>query len=931
MENYLYKVLVLVLLFTGVAFNSFGQTGTIVGTLKDTASNETIIGAVINVEGQNVGASSDLDGNFEIKIAPGTYTLTIAYLGYKTEVVPNVKVNESQETKVDVALLPDLENTLSEVMVVARKITNTEAAVVEEIKNADNVVVGISAEQISKSQDRDASQVMQRIPGVTIIDNRFVMVRGLSDRYNAVLLNNALAPSTEVDVKSFSFDVIPSSMIDRLLIYKSGAPELPGEFAGAAIRVYTKSIPDENITSVGFSMSARPGTTLRNFKYNPGSKTDFLGYDKNLRPLPSEFPAKVPNDVNDGSINEVSQSLPNNWTIKNSTALPDLRFNFNLSRRMFLKGIKIGTITSLNYSNTRQFVKIERNKYSGYNFDKETISRENIYEDDQYSSNARIGIIHNWAFQINPNHKIEFKNLFNQLGNQVTVLRNEIDSVNLYERKNYALSYENRSIYSGQLQGFHEFNNSKTEINWVVGKSITKRNEPDFRRVRTQRELGTTDNFRVVIPVGPSNTDAARFYSDLNEKAIMSAANLTQDINIDTTNVKLKLGYYVENKERDFSARWMSYTAARRINPEILDLPYDQIFAPENIDVKNGLRLQEGTNSSDEYKASNFIFASYVGISLPLKKFNVSGGLRMEYNKQHIESSLYGRGPVTITNPIWSPLPSVNVSYNITDKMLVRMAYFKSLNRPEFRELAPFSYYDFNFNVNVEGNPYLMTPRIHNLDFRWELYPSQSEFISFGTFYKRFNNPIEKYIIVGTSNPIFTFFNAEFATSYGAELEIRKSLYDFKNAHAFKNISLLLNASIIKSEVQLGDSIVGQEQKRPMQGQSPYIVNGGLYYNNPDIKLQVSVLYNVFGKRIFTVGNYATPTIYEMPRNILDLTITYGIGKHLEIRAGIQDILNQEIRLVQDNNLDSEINKKDSDILKYKRGSYYTAGLVFKL
>jgi outer membrane receptor protein involved in Fe transport len=233
-------------------------------------------------------------------------------------------------------------------------------------------------------------------------------------------------------------------------------------------------------------------------------------------------------------------------------------------------------------------------------------------------------------------------------------------------------------------------------------------------------------------------------------------------------------------------------------------------------------------------------------------------------------------------------------------------------------------------NSEIKGNPGLKPATIYNTDLRYEFYPNPTETVSFGAFYKYFKNPIESTILSSSGNPIFYFTNAEFSTSYGLETEIRKSFLDLSANRIIQNTSLVLNASLIKSEINLSSQAEGQEQKRAMMGQSPYIINAGLYYQEEERGLQVSLLYNVIGKRIFLVGNYRNPTVYEMPRNAIDLTVTKTINSRLEIKGGIQDILNQKNCMVQDTNLDGKISTVDENIANSRRGSYTTIGISYK-
>jgi hypothetical protein len=422
-----------------LSLSLFAQTGTIKGTIKDAATQEAIIGANVVIEGTTIGASTDVDGNFIIqKVVAGTHTVLVSYISYKTKKIENIRIEPDKTTLINTTIQEDVDQ-LQEVVVVGARQTNTEVAVITEIKRAEQVAVGISAQQISRSLDRDASQVIRRVPGISITDDRFVLVRGLSERYNAVMLNDVLTPSTEVDVKSFSFDIIPSSAIDRLLIFKSAAPELPGEFAGGVIKIYTKTIPDGNSFTFGLSTSYRDGTTFKDVTSYKGGKLDWLGFDNGTRALPDNFPRR--STINQGptesNIN-LFRSFPQYFNIKTSSAMPDLRANMGLTRRFSLGNMEVTNISSVNYSNTRQFADINQYRYLAFDATEQRSDTAQIYNDQSYSESVRLGVMSNFGFLISPTNKIEFRNLFNQLSTKETILRTGANTENNLDIINYA-------------------------------------------------------------------------------------------------------------------------------------------------------------------------------------------------------------------------------------------------------------------------------------------------------------------------------------------------------------------------------------------------------------------------------------------------------------------------------------------------------------
>ncbi|WP_031530836.1 TonB-dependent receptor [Dyadobacter crusticola] len=919
---------------------AFAQTGSIKGTIVDAQSKEPVIGASVVLKGSTppVGASSDMDGKFDLPNIPtGKQTVVLTYVSYKAKEI-EVTVYPNQTVLINTTLEEDVAN-LTEVKIVGQRQTFTDVSVITEIKQAEQIAVGISAQQIQRSQDRDASQVIRRVPGVSIQDDRFVIIRGLNERYNTVMLNDAITPSTEVDVKSFSFDLIPSAAIDRMLIFKSGAPELPGEFAGGVIKIYTKTIPDANGFTVAISPGFRVGTTFRNVLDHRGSSLDWIGFGAGDRRLPSVFPtARSTNATQptEATFNAF-RNLPTFVDTYTKSVAPDLRVSLGYNNSMDLGRLRLTTFNNVSYTSANQSTPMSQYRYLAFNTNTQDSQIETSYNDQYYAQNVRLGVMSNWGLIFNPQHKIEFRNLFNQLSSKETTFRQGFSRDNERDVQNYAFRYESKSIYTGQLSGTHELSEANT-LKWTGAFGYTNRDEPDFRRFVTSRNIGTNDPFTVEVVPGSnaSLTRGARFYSSLKELA--SSFRVDGEHRIERSRyegeenmqIKLRAGIFGEYKDRSFDARWFNVNNPGGIPAEIMRLPAAQLFSPENIRADR-LHYGERTNTDDRYNAQNTLLAGYIGSYFPFTpKFNGSFGLRAEHNRQQLQSQLRGNGArVDVNNPILRFLPSANFAYNFTEKSLLRVAYTMSLNRPEFRELAPFTYYDFAFDVSRVGNPNLKTPTIQNADLRYEFYPSEGEVISVAGFYKHFKDPIESRIRYSGSGVTFSVDNAEEAYAVGGEIEVRKSLKNLTTSSLVDNITLVLNASVIKSDVLTG--FAGQEENRQLQGQSPYLINTGLYYNDVNRGWQVNLLYNVVGRRIFLVGdNEVQPTVYEQPRNVLDFNIIKALGPHLEFKAGIQDILNQRFRLTQDSNLDGKITDIDDPYQSFRRGSYTTVGISYK-
>lgn len=913
---------------------AFAQPGTIKGKVTDAKTGEGLPGVNVILKGKTIGASTDFDGNFTIANVPaGYYSVFASYISYKNY-EQDVKLEAGKTITLNIKL-EESNVELQGVDVVAERVRATESAVLMEAKKSDLVINAISAQQIQKSQDRDAAQVVRRIPGITIQDDRFVIVRGLSERYNTVMLNDVIAPSTEPDKKAFSFDLVPSNMIERMLVFKSGSSELPGEFGGAVIKIYTKNQVEENFNNISISTGVRLGTTFGDFQASSRSATDRLGFDDGSRSLPSQFPSNVNNLGFDlVAVAEATKLLENDWTVNQSMALPDLRLRYDMGRKLKLKGKSLTTLNSITYSNTRQSIEVDRWRFENYATDN-TSQQQFNYRDFQNTNNVRVGIISNWAYQINPRNLIEFRNTFSQNGNMETTIRTGQENFQGFDVNNYSLYYQQRLVYNANLHGKHELGASTT-LNWTAAYSRTNRNEPDWRRARTQRQIDTNEPFRVVIPPSSNTFDGARFFSELKENIFTQTSEIEHKIGPKPENAKLTLraGYYAEYKQRDFDARWMAYRqSSTQFNAALLDLPLTTIFADENIGFPNGFILSEGTNFTDSYTAKNTLLAGYAGATWkPNSRFTVAGGIRNEFNRQQLDTRISPTQRVEVDNPINSVLPFINTTYALSEYQQFRFAYSRSINRPEFRELAPFSFYDFNLAIDIVGNSALQIATIDNIDLKYEFYPSPSEQFTVGLFYKNFTNPIETYIITGTSNPIFVFRNAQSAIAYGAEVELRKN-FGLNNPGSFlSRLNGVLNAAYIRSEINLGDDpTLTQQAKRPLQGQSPYVVNAGIYYNDSDRGWSISALYNVYGQRIFTVGDNEIRTIYEMPRHLVDLSISKQINKQLTAKLGVSDLLNSALVFKEDGDFDEKLNGAvDKTVISNRFGQYITFDLSYR-
>jgi len=867
------------------------------GHIHDKNNKEPLTGATILLEGTTKGAAADIDGNYKFNdLTPGTYSLVISYVSYTTQRIPNVIVEKGKVTTLNI----ELENAalqLKSVQVVGQRKTDTELSMIKSVRSSVQVVNGISSQQISKTLDRDASEVVKRVPGVTIQDDRFIVVRGLNQRYNNVWLNNAATPSSETDVKAFSFDVIPSSMIDNIMIYKTGAPELTSEATGGFIKIFTKNIPDENFLNVEYNVGYNDQASLKDTYHLPGSSLDFLGLGSSARDIPAGFSG----DLNLLGIPERDANalkLSTNWISQRFTAFPNQKATIAFGKKWNLNsGAKLGTVTSFNYSNTYSTrSNMENNAYERFDPTTETPTYSYKYIADIYSTEFKLGLMHNWAYQTaSGKTKYEFKNILNQIGVDKSANTSGWNNYRLANFKYFSNQYSSRTTYSGQLSGNHKLNEqNEAKLDWNIGLAYANRLEPN-RQNWNMKEDVTSGVYQYVLPVGSSINELGRLYLTNHEYVTTGALNYEQKIKMGSLLTTLKTGGYAEYKTRNYSERSLCYKSTNSglySDDQINALSFETLFTEPYLGQNKVITIDEQTSVANSYDAQNLLTAGYVAWNLPVGKLNVYGGVRAEYNVLTLNGFFDPNSPVNVNNPTFNLFPSINASYNLTEKSLVRIAYASTINRPEFREVSPIVYYDFTEKYTITGNPKLKDASIQNLDIRFENYPSPTETFSIAAFYKHFSNPIEM-ISFGTTGSSFSFDNALGATNYGLELELKRSL---EKMIGLKNFAMSLNASYIYSQVQFANVLT--ERSRPLQGQSPVVVNLGLFYQNDKVGLSSSLMYNVMGKRILVAaqlnnGGIVAPDIYEIPRHVIDFSINKKIGQRWELKLGIKDLVAQ--------------------------------------
>lgn len=879
------------------------KTGRIAGKIIDASNGDPLIGCNVILAGTKYGASSDLNGNFFVNNIPeGVYSVVFSYISYNKKTVNNVTVTAGLTYNLQISLEP--ESIQGEELVVEAKAdrANSSALLVQQ-KKAVVVSDAIGNEQISKTPDKSAGDALKRVTGITVVGSKYVYVRGLGERYSNAQLNGIEIPSPEPEKKIIPMDIFPSGSIQNITVVKTYNPDMGGDFSGGLVKINTKEFPESMYMAVGVSTGFNNASFSKIPRYKGGG-TDFLGFDDGTRQRPNipKFNGSASNSIKA----QYNSQFQNNWMPSDNQVANNSGFNFSIGNSLGEQS-NFGFLASLTYSS--DFNSRTENEY----FPVADGTPAYDYKTRKGNYSVLWGALVDANYKLNANNKIGIKTVYNvQSEDEASTTTGFKNGSSGGDVRFTRLRYQQRALFSSQLLGEHQMNEFlKSKLEWHLAYSQADRNEPDTR----QTAYVLNENLNAYEAFGTSNN--GRFFSDLTDKEVNGGLDWSIPVDF-IKNSKFKTGSLIRLKNRDFNAHRYAYSnfadAVRAEQPE-------QLFSSENI--ANGLvNFEDNTQPNDAYTAHENTIAGYVMMDLPIEnKWRFIGGVRYE----NVQTQLNSIDPTSgSANKKLSPkytdndfFPALNVVYSLSDRMNLRVGYSQTVSRPQFRELAPFRYDDYR--RSTYGNPFLKASDIQNYDFRWEFFPNPGELLAVSTFYKTFHNPIEKFLLPNPGNqagdPVPV--NGGNATNIGVEIDLRASLAHVHET--LKDFSLTANTSFIRSRLTQKEAIkvytLGSQdpvlfspdfvanKTRPMQGQSPYVVNLGLNYSNVVSRTDVNLSYNVFGERIAEIATKLVDTngkkiyddVYEQPFHQLDLTVAQKLNKNLKMKLSWKNILNETV------------------------------------
>jgi TonB-dependent receptor len=933
--------------------------GLLRGQVVNAQTRQPVGGARVTAQGMSAAVQSvsldlvsDADGRFQATLPAGEFGLTVQADGFDLLIQDGLAVRNGATAETTLALgapaagadvtisgqaganeavSPDIgvspaasispaaggTQTLGGVNVRGSYQRGGEALYLDEKRASPVVAETLGAEQIARTGDSDAATTLKRVTGLTLVDGRFVYVRGLGERYSSVALNGAPIPSPDPTRRVVPLDLFPTDLLDGVVVQKGYTPDMPGEFGGGAVLLRTRDIPSKFFVRVSGTLGYHDGTTFDDGYTYEGGGHDWTGHDDGTRELPASLAAATaggqvlrpqtplnPNGATAAELERYGEDVAaSGYGVKRETLGPDMGLSAAIGNRWAVgETSKFGFTAAVRYNQAW-----DRNEEVRRTFQASSAGLEPADElaIDDTRRNIDFSAFLNLGYEINPQHRFNATSV---------LLRQSEDRVKLsegiqdeQEARFTELRWTENQLFAQQLGGNHVFPAvHDLSLDWQYTWARATRDEPDTRKYRYDRDSDGELSF------SPRSDSNQMTWAELDDH--QRDLNIKGKLPFDFSAATLDVSFGGERLERDRDAnlRSFSFSASgpRARDPAILALPVDQVLSPQNIG-EDGFVLTESTLPTDNYAARQDLTAFFLGIDANIaQKYRIALGARREKNDQAVTTFSLSNPeapPVVAGENASSTLPAAAFTWAYSEDAQLRASYSKTLSRPDFRELSPAPYLDPLLDVQVVGNPDLITAGIRNYDLRWEYYFSPVESFSVGAFLKEFDNPIEKTRLPG-SGVLLSLDNARSARNYGIELDVSKGLEfvadwpGFRHVHGdWANWTVGFNYARIRSSIQLDplDASFQTNLDRPMQGQSPYVANVQIGHQAGDGSREATLLYNVSGRRIAAVGVAGQPDIYEEAFRQLDFQYRRNLGDDWSLKLRLRNLLDPAVRYTQ--------------------------------
>jgi hypothetical protein len=912
----LFRAIVATALVAGPSALTAQETGRVVGRVVESGQGSPLSGARVEVTGTGIAATTAIDGRFSLANIPaGAVSLSVRLIGFQPKVVTGLTVATNATIEQNVSLTPSVVQ-LEEVAVTAEVERGTVAAALEEQRYAPNLVNAITAEQIAKTPDTDAAAAVQRVSGVSVQDGRYVIVRGMGERYTTASLNGSRLPSPEPEKRQVPFDLFPSSVIEGITTSKTFTPDQPGDFSGGQVNIKTKEFPSRRTATLSIGTGLNAAAVGSGNVNAPRVTGDLVAAGASRREIPANVPGTDFNNLSQTQTNEIVNSFRNVWSPRQVSGTPNASFALNVGGTDRVFGQDVGYIASGSYGYNSDVLD-EQSRGLAIARAEGQAEQADLYEGQTGRYSVLWGGLVNLTTNLGSHSQLALNTNYNRTMDseaRTEFGQNENLGTNLLISR---LRYVERSVFSTALNGQHELGR-RNLIQWTGSYSNVNRLEPDRSEIvyAPQSAGGELGWF------GGSNEAAVRTFAALDERAAEGRVNYTYLFGNADGRTALQVGGLIRNTTRDANNDVYSISSRGNLNDEELRLQPEQIFDGRFSQGSDDNFAVTPLGQGGSYGADETITAGFAMVTVPISsRLSIIGGARVENWDLTVDAVPTLGAPETVVRNQTDILPALSATYRLTEDQNLRFAVSRTLSRPEYRELAEIQFRDVIGFDNIRGNRDLQRATIDNIDVRWELFPTPSEVLSIGVFAKRFTDPIERVYVATSGTRIITFVNATGGDNLGVELEARKNLRFLSSS--LVGFTGFANVTLMSSQVRIDNaseaSITNTERK--MVGQSPYVVNLGTTWTSPSGAWSATLLYNVFGERIVEAAEVPLPDVVEEPRHMIDFSLRFPISGGLLGKVDARNLLNAPYRRFQ------------GDVVRerYVTGRIFSLGLTWQL
>ncbi|HUP47323.1 MAG TPA: TonB-dependent receptor [Thermoanaerobaculia bacterium] len=881
-------ILILVLLpVTPLSAQSSGRAS-LSGSVRD-ESGASIPGVTVTVTRSGESASpalavTDTAGAFRVAdLIPGSYVIAAELDGFRP-LSRTVKLVTGQNLEIAFALVPAFGETVE---VVAQAARTGEVSVLESRRQAAVVSDSISAEEIRRTPDSSAASVVERLTGVTLIGDKYVFVRGLGERYSGTTMNGATLPTTETEKRVVPLDLFPAKLLSTVNVIKTYTPDRPGDFGSGIVEMTTTDFPGSGSMKVTLGAGYQSGATGDGFTRYAGG-LDRWG--RGGQPLPAGLPAEYlqrrntlsPGGFTTQDLEAFGEAFVGNWSgDARTSAAPGTDFSLTYGNTYGPLGVVLSAVS--NHKFGRQ---VEELRFFGMDAGEVLVPR-NDYAITSDRESATTGLIGNISLRLRENHRLFLNTLLTRDAASEYRFQEGLNTNSGGFIEANRVRYQIEEVSSTRLRGEHNLGAGLGSlVEWSLSRSRAT-NDSDLREtLYREAESG-------VFTLQPGFA-LANFYAleDAIEQAGLSYSVFYADAEGRRSGM-IKGGADHFRRTREFGSRRFRFAAQNQGQFDLSQRP-ERIFTPENI-RSDGFEIREVTGVNDAYDAAHTIEAGYLMADASSGRWRLIAGARYERSDQEVltYNPFDTAAQVSSINRANALLPSLNLVYQTGSQTNVRLGYGRSVNRPEFRELSPFSFVEVTGGRSVAGNPDLKEATLDSFDVRWETFPRGGEVIAASLFYKRIDQPIER-IIQPTTELRTSFVNADSAALWGAEVEFRRSLAPLTEALDLWSVNL--NYSYVHSDVRVGAQhlAVVTNLERPLEGQSDQVANLALQFFDPRRGTMLRILGSYVGERLADVGAYGLPDIYEAAYASLDAVVSQQLFMPgFELKLAATNLLDQ--------------------------------------